>query len=41
VKYGLTNTKVIVSKKIAFNLKMKNGQFMEIPANIVPVISIL
>jgi len=41
VTFGLTNSKVLVSKTISFKLKMKNGQFMEIPANIVPVISIL
>jgi len=37
VAFGLTNSKVLdnVSKKTAFNLKMKNDQF------IVPVISIL
>jgi len=41
VTFGSTNPKVPVSKKTAFNLKMKNGHFMEITANIVPSISIL
>jgi len=30
VAFGLTNSKVLVSKKTVFNLKMKNGHFMEI-----------
>jgi len=38
VTFGLTNPKVPVSKKTAFNLKMKNSHFMKITANIVPVI---
>jgi len=38
VTFGSTNPKVVVSKK-AFNLKMKNGQFMKITATIVPVFS--